>query len=65
MPAENTETTYLVVEHAEREHPRYKAAETLQGLTGGYMNYSPPKLTTGIMNRVVIEAGSTGLDFEN
>jgi len=28
------------------------------------MNYPPPKLTTGIMNGVVIEAGSTGLDFE-
>jgi hypothetical protein len=37
--------------------------ETLQGLTGGCMNYPPPKLTTGIMNGVVIEAGSTGLDF--
>jgi len=37
--------------------------ETLQGLSGGCMNYPPPKLTTGIMNGVVIEAGSTGLDF--
>lgn len=37
--------------------------ETLQGLSGGCMNYPPPKLTTGIMNGIVIEAGSTGLDF--
>jgi len=37
--------------------------ETLQGLSGGCMNYPPPKLTTGIMNGVVIEAGSIGLDF--
>jgi hypothetical protein len=37
--------------------------ETLQGLSGGCMNFPPPKLTTGIMNGVVIEAGSIGLDF--
>jgi len=38
--------------------------ETLQGLSGGCMNYPPPKLTTGKLNGVVIEAGSTGLDFK-
>ena len=37
--------------------------ETLQGLSGGCMNYPPPKLTTGVMNGIVIEAGSTGLGF--
>ncbi|MCK5669743.1 DUF2318 domain-containing protein [Candidatus Bathyarchaeota archaeon] len=37
--------------------------ETLQGLSGGCMNFPPPKLTTGIMEGVVIEAGSIGLDF--
>ena len=37
--------------------------ETLQGLSGGCMNFPPPKLTTGIMNGIVIEAGSIGLDF--
>ncbi|MBT3283179.1 DUF2318 domain-containing protein [Candidatus Bathyarchaeota archaeon] len=37
--------------------------ETLQGIDGGCMNYPPPKLTTGILNGVVIEAGSTGLDY--
>ena len=37
--------------------------ETLQGLSGGCMNFPPPKLTTGIMNGVVIEAGSIGLEF--
>lgn len=37
--------------------------ETLQGISGGCMNYPPPKLTTGKLNGIVIEAGSTGLDF--
>lgn len=37
--------------------------ETLQGISGGCMNYPPPKLTTGLMSGVVIEAGATGLGF--
>ena len=37
--------------------------ETLQGISGGCMNYPPPKLTTGKLKGIVIEAGSTGLDF--
>jgi hypothetical protein len=38
--------------------------ETLQGISGGCTNYPPPKLTTGFVNGVVIEAGQTGLEFQ-
>lgn len=38
--------------------------ETLQGISGGCMNYPPPKLTTGLLNGIVIEAGATGLDLQ-
>jgi hypothetical protein len=38
--------------------------ETLQGISGGCMNYPPPRLTTGIINGVVIEAGQIGLNFQ-
>ena len=37
--------------------------ETLQGLSGGCMSYPPPRLTTGKIDGIVIEAGSTGLKF--
>lgn len=37
--------------------------ESLQGASGGCMDYPPPKLTTGLANGVVIEAGATGLDI--
>lgn len=37
--------------------------ETLQGVSGGCMNYPPPKLTTGLANGVIIEAGQTGLSL--
>ncbi|MFC1803557.1 Fe-S-containing protein [Thermoproteota archaeon] len=37
--------------------------ETLQGISGGCMNYPPPKLTTGLLDGVVIEAGQTDLEF--
>jgi hypothetical protein len=37
--------------------------ETLQGISGGCINYPPPKLTTGLLNGVVIEAGQTDLEF--
>ncbi|MFH1179942.1 MAG: Fe-S-containing protein [Candidatus Bathyarchaeota archaeon] len=35
--------------------------ETLQGISGGCMNYPPPKLATGLVGGVVVEAGQTGL----
>jgi hypothetical protein len=38
--------------------------ETLQGISGGCMNYPPPKLTTGLLDGVIIEAGQTGLGFQ-
>jgi hypothetical protein len=38
--------------------------ETLQGISGGCMNYPPPRLTTGLINGVVIEAGQTGLSLQ-
>jgi hypothetical protein len=37
--------------------------ETLQGISGGCMNYPPPKLTTGLATDIIIEAGKTGLSF--
>lgn len=38
--------------------------ETLQGVSGGCMNYPPPKLITGLVNGIVIEAGQTGLNLQ-
>ena len=35
--------------------------ETLQGISGGCLNYPPPRLTTGLANGIIIEAGQTGL----
>jgi hypothetical protein len=35
--------------------------ETLQGISGGCMSYPPPRLSTGLVGGVVIEAGQTGL----
>jgi hypothetical protein len=37
--------------------------ESLQGASGGCMDYPPPKLTTGLVNGIVIETGATGLDI--
>lgn len=37
--------------------------ETLQGVSGGCLNFPPPRLTTGLMGGVVIEAGAAGLEF--
>lgn len=37
--------------------------ETLQGISGGCMNYPPPRLTTGLANGIIIEAGQTGLNL--
>lgn len=37
--------------------------ESLQGASGGCMDFPPPKLTTGLANGVVIETGATGLDI--
>ena len=37
--------------------------ETLQGISGGCINYPPPRLTTGLSNGIVIEAGQTGLSL--
>ena len=38
--------------------------ETLTGVSGGCMGYPPPKLTTGIIDGVVVEAGQTGLSLQ-
>ena len=35
--------------------------ETLQGISGGCMSYPPPRLSTGLVGGVVVEAGQTGL----
>ena len=37
--------------------------ETLMGVSGGCMGYPPPKLTTGLIDGVVVEAGQTGLSL--
>ena len=37
--------------------------ETLQGISGGCLNYPPPRLTTGLANGIIIEAGQTGLSL--
>ena len=37
--------------------------ETLQGISGGCMNYPPPRITTGLANGIIIEAGQTGLNL--
>jgi hypothetical protein len=38
--------------------------ETLQGVSGGCMNYPPPKLTTGLANGIIIETSYTGLTVQ-
>lgn len=38
--------------------------ETLQGVRGGCMNYPPPKLATGLLDGIVVEAGQTGLRLQ-
>jgi hypothetical protein len=37
--------------------------ETLRGVSGGCLDYPPPRLTTGLLNGIVIDVGSTGLDI--
>lgn len=39
--------------------------ETFKGLSGGCLNYPPPKLSTGLVDGIVVEVGQLGLGLQS